>query len=149
MHPAGPATGRLDTGSWFDLSLEANAEMGPKFPVATACFSCSPINLSSRKLSPFVYKGTKLISRLPNSTLIKKIKAPWPMFQVTASNHCNLFTFILVLTEGQAGKAWEPSNESHISRPSHKKSVSHFSHDFSLPCTFLLYFLNLCLRIEG
>jgi hypothetical protein len=47
MHPEGPATDYIDTGfRGFPLSLKANAEMVPKFQVATACFSCSPPDLN-------------------------------------------------------------------------------------------------------
>jgi hypothetical protein len=58
------------------------------------------------------------------STLIKKIKIPRPLSQATVSNHCNIYTFILVLTEGQAGKAWEPSNNKYSSPPPTKKCLS-------------------------
>jgi hypothetical protein len=34
------------------LCLEANAEMVPKFQVATACFSCSPPNFKLIKITP-------------------------------------------------------------------------------------------------
>ena len=32
QYPEGPATGHLDTGFFFSLCLQANAEMVPKFP---------------------------------------------------------------------------------------------------------------------
>jgi hypothetical protein len=40
------------------LCLQVNAEMFSKFQVATACFSCSPSNLNSSKLSPIPIKFT-------------------------------------------------------------------------------------------
>jgi hypothetical protein len=72
MRPEGPATGHLDT----------TAEMFPKFPVATAHFSCSPPSLTSSKLKLLALQITKLLFhvmelsinqmkiRLPMSTLI-------------------------------------------------------------------------------
>jgi hypothetical protein len=54
MHPEGPATGHLDTGFLgFPLSLKQNAEMVPKFQVATACFSCSHPDFKLIKITPF------------------------------------------------------------------------------------------------
>jgi hypothetical protein len=40
-----------------------------------------------------------------------EIKIPRPLSQATASNHANIFTFTLPLSEGRTGEAWEPSNK--------------------------------------
>jgi hypothetical protein len=38
------------------------------------------------------------------------IQNPAPLSQATTYNHDNVFTFTLLLSEGRAGEAWEPSN---------------------------------------
>jgi hypothetical protein len=60
----GPATGHLDTGFFFP-----NTEVVPKFEVATACFSCSPPDLNSPKLSPITVKTTKIMFLNYNNNL--------------------------------------------------------------------------------
>jgi hypothetical protein len=57
VHPKGPATGHHNTGFLgFPLSL---SKCWDGSQVATACFSCSPPNLNSWKLSFIAVKATK------------------------------------------------------------------------------------------
>jgi hypothetical protein len=59
------------------LCVQLNAEMVPRFPVATACFSCRPPSLSSSKLSSiccqtirlFFSDPPDLVSQFPNVAL--------------------------------------------------------------------------------
>jgi hypothetical protein len=47
MNLEGPATGHLDTGfPWFSSVFKQMLRWFPRFQVATACFSCSPLNLN-------------------------------------------------------------------------------------------------------
>jgi hypothetical protein len=77
-----------------------------------------------------------------------KLKIPRPLSQATTSNHHNVFTFTLPLSEGRAGEAWEPRNKlTHFSSPQNQ-SVTHFVHDFPfsptlLQISFLLLFFWL------
>jgi hypothetical protein len=41
----------------------------------------------------------------------QEFKIPRPLSEAIASNHSNVFTFALPLSEGQMGEAWEPSNK--------------------------------------
>jgi hypothetical protein len=121
------------------------AEVVPKFQVATACFSCSPLDLNSSKLSSLAVKATKItFSKLCSSPLIQKIKIPRPLSQATASNHPNAFTFTLLLSEGRASEAWEPSNKRCSFSLLTIKCVSLFP-GLSLSSSLLLYFLPLSL----
>jgi hypothetical protein len=38
-----------------------------------------------------------------------EIKILLPLFQIAACNHPNVFDFIILLSEGRAVEAWEPS----------------------------------------
>jgi hypothetical protein len=52
MHPEGPATA-ISTQVFLVLfCLQENAEMVPKFQVATACFSCSASDFKLIKITP-------------------------------------------------------------------------------------------------
>jgi hypothetical protein len=42
---------------------------------------------------------------------MQKIKIPRPHSQATAYNHPKVFTFTLLLSDGQMGESWEPSNK--------------------------------------
>jgi transcription termination factor Rho len=54
-------------------------------------------------------------AKLRSSPLIQKTKILRPLSQATAHNHPNVFIFVLLLPEGQAGEAWEPSkNGAHL-----------------------------------
>jgi hypothetical protein len=44
------------------------------------------------------------------STLIQKIKILRPLPQATVSNHPNVFTFTLTISEGRVAEASEPSD---------------------------------------
>jgi len=47
QYSEGPATGQLDTGfSWFPCVYKQKLRWFPRFQVATACFSCSPLDLN-------------------------------------------------------------------------------------------------------
>jgi hypothetical protein len=54
MQPEGPATAISTQGFLGFPCLHADAEMVPKFRVATACFSCSPPDLNHQNLTPCV-----------------------------------------------------------------------------------------------
>jgi hypothetical protein len=81
------------------LYLWENAEMVSKFQVATACFSCSPPDSNASKLSYLAGKATKIIFPNYTSALIQKIKIPLPLSQATVSDHPNVFSFTLPLSE--------------------------------------------------
>ena len=47
QYPGGPGTGHLSTGfSWFPCVYKRMLRWFPRLQVATACFSCSPPDLS-------------------------------------------------------------------------------------------------------
>jgi hypothetical protein len=105
-----------------------------KFQAATSCFSCSSPDLNSIELSPSAVKVTKVfLYKLNNSTLIQKIKIPHPCLELV-SNHSAVFIFTLPLSQGQAGEAWEPSNETTFFLSPHKPLPWHSlsSYSFSL-----------------
>jgi hypothetical protein len=103
-----------------------------KFQVATVCFLCSPPDINS----------SNYFSKLYNS-LFQWIKIRQPPSQANICNHGNAFTFIIPLSEGRAGEAWEPNK---VMLPSSVHwIVFHFSRDFSLSSTLLLQFLPVSL----
>jgi hypothetical protein len=122
--------------SWFSSVIQANAEMVPKFQVATACFSCNPPDLNSSKLHSLAVKFTKIIYVNTNF----EIKAPRSLSQATVSNHHNVFTFTLLLSEGRAGEAWEPSHN--------RCSFSLLPRTFSFSPTLLLFSFYLSLSLS-
>jgi hypothetical protein len=95
------------------LCLKANAEMVPKFPVATACFSCSPPDLDPSNSHLTSRHATKLFV-YPNYL---------PENKISSMYHTNVFTFILHLPKRKS-KAWEPSNKLMLLFP--PNSVSRF-----------------------
>jgi hypothetical protein len=57
-----------------------------------------------------------MAAKLYSSPLTQKTKIRRPLSQATAPNHSNVFTFVMLLSEGQAGKAWDLSkNVAHLS----------------------------------
>jgi hypothetical protein len=89
------------------LCLQANAEMVPKFQVATACFSCRPPNFKLIKITPccgcrrFVFQ---IIDKTIRNSKLRCLSEATPY-------HRNVFTSTLFLPEGRASVAWEPSNK--------------------------------------
>jgi hypothetical protein len=77
----------ISTQGFLDfVCLHANAVLVPKFPVATAWFSCNFPRF--RSIKPLWCRGYQIISfsKLYNSTLIQIIKIPWPLSQATTSD---------------------------------------------------------------
>jgi hypothetical protein len=66
---------------------------------------------------------------------ISETKIPRPLSEATASKHSTAFTFTLLLSEGRAGEAWEPSYKMMLFLPPHNK-VS-----LTYPMTFHFYLL--------
>jgi hypothetical protein len=98
------------------LCLQANAEMVPKFQVATACFSCNPPNFKLIKITPccrccrFVFQ---IIDKTIRNSKFRSLSEATPY-------HHNVFTFTLFLPQGRAGVAWEPSNKMMLFLPPRK-----------------------------
>jgi hypothetical protein len=65
-------------------------------------------------------KQSKLFSQIMQFD-VNSEKNPRPLSQATASNHSNVFTFTLLLSEGRAGEAWEPSNKTMLFLPPRNK----------------------------
>jgi hypothetical protein len=111
--------------------------MVPKSEVATECFSCSLLDFSSSILSSIAKKATKIIFPNFRLTLIQESKFLAPPSQATAYNHPNVFTFILLLTEGRTSESWEPSNKRCSFSLLTKKCLSLFQ-EFSHSSTLVL-----------
>jgi hypothetical protein len=89
------------------LCLQANAEMVPKFHVATACFSCSPPNFKLIKIIPCCGCRRFVFQIIDKTIRNSKFRCP---SEATPYHH-NVFTFTLFLPERRPGVAWEPSNK--------------------------------------
>jgi hypothetical protein len=90
------------------LCLQANAEMVPKFQVATARFSCSPPNFKLIKITPRCgcrrfncFLNYRKKSEIQNSAVCLK---PPPITITSSLSHYSY-------QKGRAGVAWEPSNK--------------------------------------
>jgi hypothetical protein len=80
--------------------------MVPKLQVANACFSCSPPDLNSSKLSSLAVEASKIIIIIAfQNCTHSEIKIPLPLCKATASNHPNIFIFTVLLSVGRAGEA--------------------------------------------
>jgi hypothetical protein len=125
-------------------SYEFNAEMVPKFQVATACFSCSPPNFKLIKITP--YYGCRLFNCFPNYRYNKKFKIP--LSEATPYYH-NVLTFTLFLPEGRACVAWEPSKNNVLSPPPPRKMKCHSLHPLiSSLNLFFIYPSHLSLSLS-
>jgi hypothetical protein len=107
MHPEGPATGHLDTGFLgFPLSLSKCWD-GTQVPSCYCVLLMQPSRLKFIKIKlPCWQSHYNYIFKI---ILNLKSKFRGPISQATASKHSNAFTFMLLLSEGRAGEAWEPS----------------------------------------
>jgi hypothetical protein len=75
-----------------------------------ASFSMRSASYQRRvRVSALAVKTTKAIFSKLYFDANSEIKILWPLSQATASNHSNAFTSTLLLSEGRAGEAWEPS----------------------------------------
>jgi hypothetical protein len=64
------------------------------------------------KMKIHALETTKLSLQITHFTISWENQNPVrPLSQASASNHSNVFTFTLPLTEGRAGEATEPSNK--------------------------------------
>jgi hypothetical protein len=101
------------------LYLQANAEMVPKFQVATACFSCSPSDFKLIKITPRC--GCRRRNCFPNYRQNnQKFKIPLSVCLKPPPYYNNVFTITLFPPEGRAGVAWEPSNKMMLFLPPRK-----------------------------
>jgi hypothetical protein len=62
-------------------------------------------------------------SKLYNSTLIQKIKIPWPLCQATISDRSKTFAFRVLLLEWRMSETWEPSKKTRFPPPLEIKCV--------------------------
>jgi hypothetical protein len=126
------------------LCLQANAEMVPRFQVATACFSCSSPNFKLIKITPccgcrrFVFKI--IYKTIRNSKF-------FCLSEATPCHH-NVFTFTLFLPEGRAGVAWEPCNKMMLFFPPRKIKCLISPLDFLFESTLHLSFPSLSLSFR-
>jgi hypothetical protein len=105
MHPEGPA---ISTQVFLVfVCLQANAEMVPKFHVATACFSYSPPYFKLIKITPLLWTPPIFFLIIDKTIRNSKFRS---LSEATPYHH-NVFTFTLFLPEGRASVAWEPSNK--------------------------------------
>jgi hypothetical protein len=81
------------------------------------------------------YSIPRRVSELCHPILIKKSKIPRPLSQAAVSNHFNVFTFTLPLSEGRTSEAWEPPNKTIPFLPYHSQVplTSPMSFHFHLP----------------
>jgi hypothetical protein len=85
------------------LRLQANAEMVPKFQVATVCFPCSPPELNSSKLSPNAVKAI--------SPLIPKIKIPRPCLKPLPPPLYRLYFHFTLIRRTSGGRSLGTSEQ--------------------------------------
>jgi hypothetical protein len=109
--------------------------MIPKFNVATACFSCSPSDLNWWRVNQFPARATEEFFQIMQSTIIKKIKTPRPLTQVTTSKPSTSGTLTLSLSEGRRGQAWKPPHKMMLFSPQNEVSPN--------SCMLLMQYLNL------
>jgi hypothetical protein len=96
------------------LYLQANAEMVPKFQVATACFWCRIKITSCCECRWYVFQ---IIDKTFKNSKFRCLSEATPY-------HHNVITFTLFLPEGRTGVAWEPSNRMMLFLPSSENKVS-------------------------
>jgi hypothetical protein len=122
------------------IYFQSNAEIVPKFQVATVCLSRSPPDLNSSKIPPSC-RGHQIIwfSNVSISPYINQtIKIPLSLSQAYIPGHSVIFMFVLSLSEHPAGDYRKSSNQViHFSTPEEKMTL--------LPIIFFLHLLFYCL----
>jgi hypothetical protein len=102
------------------------------------------LRIQAFKRAKSVHAPDRAATKLPpqiiyNSTLTQKHKIPGPLSQATVSNHPNVFTFTLPLSEEREGESLEPSNKmkllfhNKMGCISSYPSVSLFNYSFTIP----------------
>jgi hypothetical protein len=104
------------------------------------CYRPSWFSSVSRQVLRWFQISQLLLHASHAALSVESNQNPAALSQAATSNHPNVFTFILPLSEGRVGEAREPSNKPMFSPPPHYK-LSLFSHDF--PCHLRVYYDSL------
>jgi hypothetical protein len=123
------------------LCLQANAEVIPKFQVATAC-SHAALPFETHQNYPVTDAAKLLVFFQIIDKVIRNSKSCC-LFETTSHYH-NVFTFTLFLSKGRAVVAWEPSNKMMLFLPPRKINCLSL-----LPLIFSLHLYFLSLPLLG